>query len=96
MTVRQEFPAIAFVANRQHPRYAHQLPFTTTVNSIATASGKLGSCADYLMKTVEGLITEGIKDRQLLLLRKQVLAKQQALLVSGDRSSLGPISGQQP
>ncbi|MEH2228619.1 MAG: gamma-glutamylcyclotransferase [Nostoc sp.] len=92
----QEFPAIAFVANRQHPRYAHQIPLTTTVNSIATASGKLGSCADYLMKTVEGLITEGIKDRQLLWLHKQVLAKQQALLVSGDRSTLPPISGQQP
>ncbi|ACC82095.1 gamma-glutamylcyclotransferase [Nostoc punctiforme] len=79
----QEFKAIAFVANRQHPRYAHKLPLTTTVNSIATASGKLGSCADYLMKTVDGLIAEGIKDRKLLLLRKQVLAKQQALLVNG-------------
>ncbi|MBE8999489.1 gamma-glutamylcyclotransferase [Nostoc sp. LEGE 12447] len=79
----QEFKAIAFVANRQHPRYAHQVPLTTTVNSIATASGKLGSCADYLMKTVDGLIAEGIKDRKLLLLRKQVLAKQQALLVNG-------------
>ncbi|MBC1223523.1 gamma-glutamylcyclotransferase [Nostoc sp. UCD121] len=79
----QEFKAIAFVANRQHPRYAHQVPLTTTVNSIATASGKLGSCADYLLKTVDGLIAEGIKDRKLLLLRKQVLAKQQALLVNG-------------
>ncbi|NEU79318.1 gamma-glutamylcyclotransferase [Nostoc sp. UIC 10630] len=79
----QEFKAIAFVANRQHPRYAHQVPLTTAVNSIATASGKLGSCADYLMKTVDGLIAEGIKDRKLLLLRKQVLAKQQALLVNG-------------
>jgi cation transport protein ChaC len=79
----QEFKAIAFVANRQHSRYAHKLPLTTTVNSIATASGKLGSCADYLMKTVDGLIAEGIKDRKLLLLRKQVLAKQQALLVNG-------------
>ncbi|MEH1870946.1 gamma-glutamylcyclotransferase [Nostoc sp.] len=79
----QQFKAIAFVANRQHPRYADRIPLTTTVNSIATASGKLGSCADYLMNTVEGLMAEGIKDRQLLLLRKQVLAKQQALLVSG-------------
>jgi glutathione-specific gamma-glutamylcyclotransferase len=79
----QEFKAIAFVANRQHPRYAHQIPLTTTINSIATASGKLGSCADYLMNTVDGLIAEGIKDRKLLLLRKQVLAKQQGLLVNG-------------
>ncbi|MFN6463834.1 MAG: gamma-glutamylcyclotransferase [Nostoc sp. DedVER02] len=79
----EEFKAIAFVANCQHPRYAHQIPFTTTVNSIATASGKLGSCADYLINTVDGLIAEGIKDRKLLLLRKQVLATQQALLVSG-------------
>ena len=79
----QEFKAIAFVANRQHPRYADHIPFTTTVDSIATASGKFGDCADYLIRTVDGLIAEGIKDRQLLLLREQVLAKQQALLVNG-------------
>lgn len=83
----QEFKAIAFVANRQHPRYAHQITLTTTVDSIATASGKLGSCAEYLMKTVDGLMAEGIKDRKLLLLRKQVLAKKQELLVSSDRST---------
>ncbi|MDF5710427.1 MAG: gamma-glutamylcyclotransferase [Nostoc sp. S4] len=84
----QEFKAIAFVANRQHPRYAACIPLTTTINSIATASGKLGSCADYLMRTVDGLIAEGIKDRKLLLLRKQVLAKQQALLVSSGSTQI--------
>lgn len=78
----QEFKAIAFVANRQHPRYAHQISSKTSVDSIATASGKLGSCADYLMKTVDGLMAEGIRDRKLLLLCKQVLAKQQALLIN--------------
>ncbi|MEH2446257.1 MAG: gamma-glutamylcyclotransferase [Nostoc sp.] len=87
----QEFKAIAFVANRQHPRYADHIPFITTVDSIATASGKLGDCADYLIRTVDGLIAEGIKDRQLLLLRKQVLAKQQALLVN-DGSTRSPYA----
>ncbi|WP_373527684.1 hypothetical protein [Nostoc sp.] len=63
------------------------MTLTTTVDSIATASGKLGSCAEYLMKTVDGLMAEGIRDRKLLLLRKQVLAKQQELLVNSDRST---------
>ncbi|MFN6563147.1 MAG: gamma-glutamylcyclotransferase [Nostoc sp. ChiSLP01] len=84
----QEFKAIAFVANHQHPRYAHRIPLTTTINSIATASGKLGCCADYLMKTVDGLIAEGIQDRKLLSLREQVLAKQQALLVSSSSTRI--------
>ena len=51
----------------------------TTVNSIATASGELGSCSDYLMQTVNGLMTVAIKDKQLLLLRDQVIARQRSL-----------------
>lgn len=65
----QGFDAIAFVVNRNYPHYVGNLSLETTVNSIATAGGQLGSCADYLIQTVNGLKTVGIKDRQLLRLR---------------------------
>lgn len=69
---KQGFKAITFVINRQHRRYAGELSQETAVNSIATASGHLGSCADYLMQTVDGLLSVGIKDKYLLSLRDQV------------------------
>lgn len=75
----QEFKAIAFVINRHHRRYAGDLSIETTVNSIATASGHLGSCADYLMQTVNGLLNVGIKDKHLLVLYNRVVARQQLL-----------------
>jgi len=75
---KQVVEAIAFAVNRQHPSYAGNISLETTVDSIATAAGQLGSAADYLMQTVDGLMTVGIKDRQLLLLRDRVLALQEA------------------
>lgn len=77
---KQGLQAIAFVVNRHHQSYAGNVSFETTVDSIATASGELGSCADYLMQTVDGLMTVGIKDKQLLRLRKQVIARQKSLV----------------
>ncbi|MBH8577138.1 gamma-glutamylcyclotransferase [Nostocaceae cyanobacterium CENA369] len=68
----EKLDAIAFVVNRQHRAYAGNISLETTINSIATASGELGSCADYLMQTVNGLLTVGIKDNQLLRLCKYV------------------------
>jgi glutathione-specific gamma-glutamylcyclotransferase len=73
----QGFQAITFAINRQHRRYAGELSQETTVNTIATAHGHLGSCADYLMQTVNGLLQAGIKDKHLLGLRHQVMARQQ-------------------
>lgn len=73
----QNLKAITFVVNRYHPSYAGNVSLETTVDSIATARGQLGSCADYLIQTVNGLIMLGIKDKQLLLLRDQVVARQQ-------------------
>lgn len=66
--------AIAFVINRQHSLYAGSLPLETTIHTLATASGHLGSCADYLLQTIDGLATVGIQDASLLYLRKQVIA----------------------
>ena len=75
----QQLPAITFVINRQHRAYAGKISFETTINSIATASGELGSCADYLIQTVNGLTEVGIKDKQLLKLVQQVQARQNQL-----------------
>lgn len=71
----QQLEAIAFVINRRHRAYTGNISLETTVNSIATASGELGSCADYLMQTVNKLMSVGIKDKQLLRLRDRVAAR---------------------
>ncbi len=72
----EEVMAIAFIINRHHPDYAGKMSFETTVNTIATAKGELGSSAEYLMQTVKGLETVGIEDKQLLRLHESVLAQQ--------------------
>lgn len=72
----QKLDAIAFIINRRHRAYAGNISLETTVNSIATATGELGSCADYLMQTVNGLMTADLQDKQLLRLHKRVLALQ--------------------
>jgi cation transport protein ChaC len=47
--------AIAFVANRAHPRYAGRLPIDRVVETLATAHGPLGTSAEYLVSTVAHL-----------------------------------------
>lgn len=74
----QKLEAIAFVINRHHRAYAGDISLETTVNSIATATGELGSCADYLMQTINGLMSVGIQDKSLLRLRDRLLALQNA------------------
>jgi cation transport protein ChaC len=72
----RKLEAIAFIINRRHRAYAGNISLETTVNSIATATGELGSCVDYLVQTVNGLMTAGIQDKQLLRLHEHVLALQ--------------------
>jgi cation transport protein ChaC len=68
--------AIAFVVNSQHQAYAGQVEPDVIVEHLATASGTLGSCADYLQQTIEGLTQVGIQDKALLRLQQQVLSQQ--------------------
>ncbi len=72
-----EHRAIAFVVNREHPSYTGKLPQEVVVKAIACARGKVGSSADYLMHTVESLITHGIRDEHLIALQQRVLAELQ-------------------
>jgi cation transport protein ChaC len=67
-------PAIAFAANRDHERYVPGLPPPEVARLIATASGPLGPCRDYLFDLVAHLRELGFRDRHLELLAERVRA----------------------
>jgi cation transport protein ChaC len=58
-------PAITFVVNREHPRYAGKVSDAEAAKHIATAAGSLGSCASYLENTMAHLQSLGIRDAGL-------------------------------
>lgn len=66
--------AIAFVADPSGPAYAATLPDDKTVPVLALAAGHIGSCADYLHKTVRCLERHAIRDRNLWRLQGKVAA----------------------
>jgi glutathione-specific gamma-glutamylcyclotransferase len=70
----QVVKAIAFVINSHHSLYAPKLSLDDTAYAISKAHGSLGSCADYLLQTVEGLAEFGIVDRNLIQIRDRVLS----------------------
>jgi cation transport protein ChaC len=57
--------AVTFVVNRDGPRYVHRLDLERVARQIATASGTLGSCMEYLHRTLESLDALGLSDRML-------------------------------
>jgi cation transport protein ChaC len=57
--------AVTFVINRDSVRYTGRLSEETIIHHIATATGPLGPCRDYLFETVEHLAELGIRDRRL-------------------------------
>ncbi len=65
-------PAITFVINHQHPRYAGALSEGETAEVLATAGGELGSCRDYLSSTVAHLDAMGMPDSALHRLARKV------------------------
>jgi cation transport protein ChaC len=58
-------PALAFVINPVHERYAGRLPDIETARIIARARGELGSSADYLRSCVAALDDAGIRDQRM-------------------------------
>jgi glutathione-specific gamma-glutamylcyclotransferase len=74
-TALGDIRAITFVINHAHERYARLLPDERVAEVIATAEGRLGPCADYLINTVDHLAELGIRDRPLERLRQRVLAR---------------------
>lgn len=59
------FPAVTFVINRAHPRYIPELSVTQTAALIATGSGDLGTCREYLENTISHLRELGLSDSGL-------------------------------
>jgi cation transport protein ChaC len=72
--------AIAFTINSDGEKYAGNMPIEAAVRRLATASGGLGSCADYLFQTRDGLRAHGIPDPALEHLAIRVEAAQVAKL----------------
>lgn len=57
--------AIAFTIDAGDPQYAGDLDENAVVHRLATASGGLGSSADYLFRTYDSLHANGIRDTKL-------------------------------
>ncbi len=57
--------ALAFTIEDTSHSYAGDLPEVEIVERLATAGGELGTCADYLFRTCEGLRRIGVSDPAL-------------------------------
>ena len=57
--------ALTFVANRDGPRYRPGLEPEFIARHVATASGALGSCMEYLTHTLDSLTALGLDDSML-------------------------------
>lgn len=77
-STKGRFPAIAFVMNTDHDRYAGRLSEAEVAAVIARAEGVLGPCCHYLFSTVGHLHEEGLRDRRLERLAQEVERLQQA------------------
>jgi len=76
--------AITFVVNRKTNRYAGRLSDEKVVRHIATASGPLGPCREYLFETVAHLAELGIRDRLLEAMAEKVRAYRDAARSSNE------------
>lgn len=70
---------IAFTIDHRASSYADGLSHQATVERLATASGSIGSSADYLFRTRDGLRALGIADATLERLAADVESTQAGL-----------------
>ncbi|MFS8039025.1 gamma-glutamylcyclotransferase [Xanthobacter sp. AM11] len=66
--------AIAFTMDRGNCHYAGGLPVEETARRLASAAGAIGTAADYLFQTCEGLRAHGIPDPSMEDLAARVVA----------------------
>jgi len=64
-TAQGPLTALGFVINRASPRYTGRMSEQKTAAIIAGAVGHIGSCAEYLMRTVAHLEELGLRDNRL-------------------------------
>ena len=77
--------AIAFTLKRNHERFAGDLPVDVVIRHVATAAGRLGPCADYLVNTVHKLEETGVRRGPMHDLLNRVQAHRTAIgLDSGE------------
>ena len=74
--------ALAFTMDDTSHAYAGDLPEAEVVERLATAGGELGTCAEYLFRTCEGLHRMGIRDPALERIAVLVAARQAARAAS--------------
>jgi cation transport protein ChaC len=67
---------LAFTVNPAGEHYAGDLPEAEVIRRLATAAGSLGSSADYLFRTCDGLRLCGVEDAELERLAAVVRAEQ--------------------
>lgn len=67
--------AIGFVMNRTAVGYAGELSRDVVLDTVCSARGQNGSCAEYVLSTVESLAEHDIHDRHLAQLAREVGAR---------------------
>ncbi len=75
----RQIEVLAFTVNTEHSAYVTNLSTEKIVESLATATGALGSSAEYLSSTVQSLLKAGIKEHKLIELDRLVKKRQQEL-----------------
>lgn len=80
--------ALAFTVRRDRPDYAGRLPLDEAARLISEASGRRGSCRDYLDKTLTHMAAHGILDAGL-----RRLAGRVAAIAAGPRDAAGATAG---
>ena len=65
-------PAATFIANRASPTYAGRLPEAQIAARLAVATGRLGSCVEYLEHTLAVLRAHGKTDLRLERLQQAI------------------------
>lgn len=61
----QTVRAVTFVVDPKHHRYGGKVPLADTVQTIATAQGRLGRCRDYLHNLILHLDALGLTDGEM-------------------------------
>ncbi|WDZ81736.1 gamma-glutamylcyclotransferase (plasmid) [Ensifer adhaerens] len=79
--------ALAFCADRARLAYTGYQPIETVADVLATAAGHLGSCAEYLYRTVEGLEQRGIRDHRLWRLQAMVAQR----ILASNQHKIGSV-----
>jgi glutathione-specific gamma-glutamylcyclotransferase len=61
----RKVPALFYAVNRAHRQYAGRLSLEDQLHHVRQGHGQSGSCADYVLNTVQHLRQAGIRDHPL-------------------------------